>query len=34
MEADGNIVHISDEDADTMIVICALQYAGKKLMLM
>ena len=30
MEADGNIVHIADGDADTMIVICALQYAGKE----
>ena len=31
MEANGNIVHIADGYADTMIVICALQYAGKEL---
>ena len=30
LEADGNIVHIADGDADTMIVTCALQYDGKK----
>ena len=30
IEADGNIVHIADGDADTMIVTYALQYAGKE----
>ena len=30
LEADGNIVHIADGDADTMTVTCTLQYAGKK----
>ena len=29
MEADGNIVHIPNGDADTMIVTCALQYASQ-----
>ena len=30
LEADGNIVYIADGDADTMIVTCALQYAGQE----
>ena len=30
MEADGNIVHIADGDADVMIVTCALQYAHEE----
>ena len=29
LEADGNIVHVADGDADTMIVSCALQYAAQ-----
>ena len=30
LEADGNIVHIADRDADVMIVTCALQYAHQE----
>ena len=30
MEADGNIVHIADGDADVIIVTCALQYAHQE----
>ena len=30
LEADGNIVHIADGDADTMIVKCTLEYAGQE----
>ena len=30
IKADGNIVHIADGDADTVIVTCTLQYAGKE----
>ena len=30
LEADGNIVHIADGDANTMIVTCTLQCAGKE----